>query len=233
MSSLCVQRIVRLMFALEPRPIGNWLHGRLPLALLLIVLTMMLVLGVAPPSGHTNYLLEVTPALLYALGLAIVYRYLPFSHLVYVVAFVQCCMMTYGGVHTFAEAPFGNWLRDTLGLLRNPWDRIGHLALGLSAFHIREVLLRVARVPHGFWLFWLVVAVATTFGALWEIFEWWTTLVFAPDIGSAFLGSQGDEWDAQWDMLLACVGAFVSQFIGSRAHDRSMLRMREACMPQT
>ena len=207
------------------------MHGRLPLTLLVLVIVAAVVLGIAPPSGRTNYALEVSSPLLYALGLAVVYRYLPFSHVVYVVAFVQCVMMMYGGFYTFAEVPVGGWLKENLGLMRNPWDRIGHLALGICAFQVREVLIRVARVPRGFWLFWLVCAVAIAFGALWEIIEWWTTLAIAPDIGSAFLGTQGDEWDAQWDMLLAFVGAIVSQLFGNRAHDRSMERMRNVCMP--
>jgi putative membrane protein len=80
----------------------------------------------------------------------------------------------------------------------------------------------------GFWLFFTVCSVALAFGAFWELLEWWVTLLVASDTGQAFLGSQGDIWDAQWDMLLALIGAAVALALLSGVHDRSMKKVSDA-----
>jgi putative membrane protein len=89
----------------------------------------------------------------------------------------------------------------------------------------RELLLRTSPLQRGKWLAFLSVSVVFAFAAFWELLEWWTTLIVASDVGQAFLGSQGDVWDAQWDMLLALVGAILSLLVASRLHDRSMARV--------
>ena len=86
-------------------------------------------------------------------------------------------------------------------------------------------MLRKTPLERGGWLSFLSVCVVFAFAAFWELLEWWTTLVVAGDTGTAFLGSQGDVWDAQWDMFLALLGAIVALLLGSRAHDRFMARV--------
>ena len=101
-----------------------------------------------------------------------------------------------------------------------------HLALGaFPAFIIREILLRTSPLRRGGWLYFLVVSVVLAIAAFWELLEWWATLVLAADTGTAFLGSQGDVWDAQWDMFLALVGAAISLPLLGGAHDRAMARL--------
>jgi putative membrane protein len=100
---------------------------------------------------------------------------------------------------------------------------VGHLALGVfPCLTIREVLLRRTPLQRGGWLVFLVLSVVLAIAAFWELLEWWVALLAAPDVGQAFLGSQGDVWDAQWDMLLALVGAAVTLTFAGRMHDRSM-----------
>lgn len=211
---------------------GTRAHARLPAALFAVLIVVCAVSLVAPPAGRMSFLLEVVPGMAYAGVLAALFARFPMSHLVYVGLFVHVLILVYGGLYTYAETPFGFVLRDALGLARNPWDRIGHLALGLfPAFTTREVLLRAVPVRRGPWLFGLTCAVILAIGAFWELLEWWTALLVAPDVGTAFLGTQGDEWDAQWDMFLALVGAVVSLVLGARAHERSMARMAERCAP--
>jgi putative membrane protein len=86
------------------------------------------------------------------------------------------------------------------------------------------VLLRKTPLVRGGWLYFLVLSVVLAVAAFWELLEWWVTLLVAGDVGQAFLGSQGDVWDAQWDMLLALVGAAVILPAFSRLHDRSLVR---------
>lgn len=181
---------------------------------------------VAPPAGRTSWALEVGPGLALVAWQVATYRRMPLSDLVYVGTFVHVLVLVYGGMHTYAATPLGNWARDTFHLARNHYDRVGHLALGLfPALLAREVLLRKTPLRPGGWLAFLAFSVVFSFGAFWELLEWWTTLVVASDVGEAFLGSQGDVWDAQWDMFLVGVGAALALATLGRVHDASMARV--------
>jgi putative membrane protein len=201
-------------------------HARLPLGLLGLFLLIAVATLWAPPAGRTSWWLEVGPGLMGIVALGLLYPRLPLSHWVYVGVFLHVCVLVYGGYYTYAATPLGNWVKDALHLARNHYDRVGHLALGVfPAFTVREVLLRKTPLVRGGWLSFLVLSVVLAVAAFWELLEWWVTLLVAGDVGQAFLGSQGDVWDAQWDMLLALVGALVALPLGSAAHDRSMARV--------
>jgi putative membrane protein len=201
-------------------------YDRLPLVLLVAAAVICLATVYAPPAGRTSWLLEVGPGLA---GIAVMigaHRRFPFSHWVHVCVFVHLLILIYGGIYTYALTPLGNWAMHTFDLSRNHYDRVGHLALGVfPAFTIREVLLRKTPLVRDGWLYFLVLCVVLAIAAFWELLEWWVTLVAASDVGQAFLGSQGDIWDAQWDMLLALVGAALVLPLFGRAHDRSMARV--------
>lgn len=204
-------------------------HARLPLALLALAALLCVATAWAPPAGRTSWALEVGPGLLGISVLIAVYPRLPLSHWVYVGSLVHLCILIYGGVYTYAETPLGNWARDSFGWSRNHYDRVGHLALGVfPCFTVREVLLRQTPLQRGGWLYFLVQCVVLAVAAFWELLEWWVTLIVAGDTGTAFLGTQGDVWDAQWDMLLALVGSALASGVLSGAHDRSMARVPAA-----
>jgi putative membrane protein len=198
-------------------------HARLPLALLGLLALVSLATLWAPPAGRTSWFLEVGPGLVEIAVLCAVYQRLPLSHLVYVAIFLHLQILIYGGYYTYALTPLGNWAKEAFHLGRNHYDRIGHLALGVvPSLLTREVLLRCTPLKRGGWLFFLVCCVVLAFAAFWELLEWWTAVLAAPDVGTAFLGSQGDVWDAQWDMLLALIGALITLPLLSPALDRSM-----------
>ena len=201
-------------------------HARLPLALLAALAVVCVVTAWNPPAGRTSWLLETGPGLLYVAVLAALYRRMPLSHLVYAGVFVHVLILIYGGMYTYAETPLGNWAKRAFHLARNDYDRVGHFALGaLPVFTIREVLLRKTPLRRGGWLVFLCLSVVLAVAAAWELVEWWVALLAAPDVGQAFLGTQGDEWDTQWDMFLALVGAGVALAALGRVHDRSMVRV--------
>ncbi len=198
-------------------------HARLPLRLLAVFAAIALFTLWAPPAGRVSWLLEVGPGVLGIAILMAVYARLPLSHWVYVGVFLHVNILVYGGYYTYAETPLGNWAKVFFGLSRNHYDRVGHLALGVfPAFLIREILLRKTPLVRGGWLYFLVLSVVLAVAAFWELLEWWVTLLAAADVGQAFLGSQGDVWDAQWDMLLALLGAGVVLPLFGAAHDRSI-----------
>jgi len=202
---------------------------RLPLALLGLATVLCLATVWAPPAGRVSWLLEVGPGLAGIGVLGAVYRRFRMSNLVYVCVFLHLVILVYGGYYTYALTPLGNWVRDHFHLARNHYDRVGHVALGFfPALYTREVLLRTSPLRRGKWLAFIVCNICLSLGAFWELLEWWTTLVVASDVGAAFLGSQGDVWDAQWDMFLALLGAMLALALLSGAHDRSMKRVSDA-----
>ena len=203
-------------------------YFRLPLTLLSIVLLVCLATLIDPPAGRFNWLLEVGPGLAGMAVLIALYRRFPMSHMAYWCVFFHMLVLIYGGYYTYAETPLGNWAKDLFGLSRNHYDRVGHLALGVfPSFITREVLLRRTPLQRGGWLYFIVISIILAIAAFWELLEWWIAIMVAPDVGHAFLGSQGDIWDAQWDMVLALVGAIVVLPILSPYHDRSMARLAE------
>jgi putative membrane protein len=201
--------------------------ARVPLVLLALSAPVLVGTFVFCRAGRLNWLLELGPALLGFAALAATYRRLPLSSFCYVCVFLHMLILAYGGFYTYAETPLGNWARDTFHLARNHYDRLGHLALGFfPVFIIKEVLLRVTPLRRGGWTTFIVLSVVLAVAAFYELIEWWSTLVFAADVGQAFLGSQGDPWDAQWDMLLGLAGGALGLLILGRLHDRSMARLQ-------
>jgi putative membrane protein len=180
----------------------------------------------APPAGRTSWALEVGPGLIEVALLVATYRRLPLSHWVYGGVFCHVLVLIYGGYYTYALTPLGNWAQQTFDLQRNHYDRVGHVALGVfPVFLARELLLRTSPLGRGKWLFGISVSLVLAFAAFWELLEWWVTLLVASDVGQAFLGSQGDVWDAQWDMLLALVGSVLALLVASPLHERSLARV--------
>jgi putative membrane protein len=196
--------------------------------LLLIVSGALVVSGLAP-YDRTTWWLEVFPVLLGAPILVATYRRFPLTPLVYSLLALHALILIVGGHYTYARVPLGFWVQDALGLARNHYDRLGHFAQGfIPALLVREVLLRTSPLRPGRWLFVLVTAACLAFSASYEFLEWWAALA-GGESAAAFLGTQGDVWDTQWDMFLAFVGAMVAQLALGRIHDAQLatLRVRE------
>ncbi len=213
----------RLVMHAEATAEGRY---RLPLTLLLIV-TVALVLSGIRPNDRLTWLLEVFPVLLAAPILIATAKRFPLTPLLYVLLAIHGLILILGGRYTYAQVPLGFWLQDLFDFARNPYDRIGHLAQGfIPAILAREILLRnrvIDAVKRG-WLFYLVVSICLGFSAFYELIEWWAAIL-GGGTAEAFLGTQGDVWDTQWDMFLALVGAIVAQLLLGRTHDRQIARM--------
>jgi putative membrane protein len=200
---------------------------RTPLILLLVVLAVLVWSGVGPYDRLT-WFLEVVPVLI-AIPLLLLTAYrLPLTPLAYALIAVHALILMYGGHYTYALTPFGDWLRDAFGFSRNHYDRIGHLMQGFGpAIIARELLLRTSPLRPGKWLFALVTLSILGVSAIYEFTEWWAALA-GGDAAGAFLGTQGDVWDTQWDMFLAGCGAVASQWLLGRLHDRQLLALDPA-----
>jgi len=189
--------------------------------LLLAVLMMLAWSGFAPKDRFT-WFLEVAPVLI-ALPLLLATRQrFPFTSLAYGLMAGHAAILMVGGHYTYAEMPLFNWLRDVFELSRNHYDRLGHLAQGfIPAIVAREILLRRSPLRPGKWLFFVVTCVCLAISACYELIEWWVA-ESSGDQAVAFLATQGDVWDTQWDMFLALLGALSSQLLLRRWHDRQL-----------
>jgi len=191
-------------------------------AILLALTTAVLVWSGIRPHDRPTWWMEIAPVLILAPVLAATYSRFPLTSLLYRLLFVHGVILMIGGHYTYAEVPAGFWVRDLFGLARNHYDRLGHFAQGfVPAILAREILLRRTPLRRGGWLFVVVLSVCLAFSALYEMIEWWAALLGGAS-ADAFLGTQGDPWDTQWDMFLCGIGAIVSQVLLSRVHDRQL-----------
>jgi putative membrane protein len=198
--------------------------SREPAALLALVVAVLVWSGIGPHDRLT-WLLEVFPVLLGAPILVATRRRFPLSALAYRLLALHALILMVGGHYTYARVPLGFAVQDALGLARNHYDRLGHLAQGfVPAILAREVLLRTSPLRPGRWLFFLVTCVCLSVSAVYELLEWWAALA-GGQAADAFLGTQGDPWDTQWDIFLALVGALSAQWLLTGAHDRSLARL--------
>jgi putative membrane protein len=199
---------------------------RLPAALLAVVLVVLAVSGVGPRDRLT-WLLEVAPVLLAVPILVATRRRFPLPPLLYALVAFHAAVLSVGGHYTYAEVPLGFWVRDALGLARNHFDRLGHFLQGfVPALVAREVLLRTSPLRPGRWLFVLTTSVALSISAIYEFVEWGAAIVLGQG-ADAFLGTQGDPWDTQWDMFLAFVGAILAQLLLAGVQDRQRARLAQ------
>ncbi len=167
-----------------------------------------------------TWVLEVFPILLGFPILFFTYKKFPLTKLVYVLLIIHFTILAVGGIYTYAEVPLGFWMQEWFNFSRNHYDRIGHFAQGfIPAILAREILIRTSPLRPGKWLFFLVVCVCLAISAFYEFIEWWAVLVQGSS-AEAFLGTQGDVWDAHWDMLFAMTGAIVALLTLSKLHNK-------------
>jgi len=192
-------------------------HRGLVLVLAAVFAVQFVLLGIAPVSRST-WVLE--NALVVVLGAALVgsYRHFRLSQVSYTLIFLFLALHEVGAHYTYSLVPYDEWSRrwlgvsvdETFGFTRNHFDRGIHFAYGLLfAYPIREVFLRIAAV-RGFWGYFLPLDFTMSTSMMYELIEWGAAEVFGGELGQAYLGTQGDVWDAHKDMALASLGAVIA-----------------------
>lgn len=201
--------------------------------LLVAVFAAFWVWAAIDPIYPHDWLLENYLVFIFVPFIILVGRYFRLSNLSYTLITLFMCMHVVGSHYTYAEVPFGVTLQQWFGASRNMYDRLVHFSFGLLlAYPLREMFHRVARVRY-FWGFWLPVELVLAFSAIYEIIEWLVAAGVEPSAGLAFLGAQGDIWDAQKDMLAAGIGAIIAMSIAMLVRwslDRDFLRELRASL---
>jgi len=166
-------------------------------------------------TDTANWILENTLVFLFLGFITFNYKKFQFSDLSYLLICVYLCLHVYGSKYTYAENPFGYWLKDALDLSRNHYDRIVHFSFGfLLAYPMREMFLKWLKFPT--WVAWtLPIEITLSISGFYELVEWAVADVFFKAQGDAYLGTQGDIWDAQKDIFLAFIGSILATTIVS------------------
>ncbi|MEW5797495.1 MAG: DUF2238 domain-containing protein [Bacteroidota bacterium] len=190
--------------------------------ILLAVFLFVLAWSVINPKDLFTWFLEVLPALIAFVILVITCNRFRLTNLAYLLICIHAIILMIGGHYTYAEMPLFNWLRDEFDLTRNYYDRVGHFAQGfIPAIIAREIVVRTTLLRSGKMLFFIIVCICLAISAAYEFFEWWVALAVGEN-ADAFLATQGDVWDTQWDMFLAMCGAVISLLSLQRIHDKQL-----------
>ncbi|MDD5385233.1 MAG: DUF2238 domain-containing protein [Gallionella sp.] len=194
------------------------------LALASAALLALLALSGARPYDRATWLLEVFPVIIALPVMWVTYRRFPLTTLLYACIFLHAVVLMIGGAYTYARVPLGFQIADLLHLSRNPYDKIGHFFQGfVPALAAREILMRGQYVRGRKMLVFLVVCVVMAISSVYELIEWLVAVMFGEGAYD-FLGTQGDMWDTQSDMLFALIGAVAALLLFSRFHDRQLAK---------
>ena len=189
---------------------------------LVLATALALVWSGIGPNDRLTWSMEV---IWVAFGLPLViwaWPRFPLTRLLCWLLALHALLLVVGGHYTYTKVPLGEWFQQTFDLERNHYDRLGHFTQGfVPAILARELLLRRTLLVPGGWLFYLVLSCCLAFSAFFEFIEWWAALLLGGE-ADAYLATQGDVWDTQWDMFLALVGAFSAQMLLGPWHNRQL-----------
>jgi putative membrane protein len=189
---------------------------------LLLTGIILLVITAIHPHDYTTWWMETAPIFIAVPIFVATYKSYTLTPLVYRLLFVHAIILMAGGHYTYAEVPLGYWMEHWFGFLRNDYDKIGHFAQGfVPALLFRELLLRSSPIRRGKLLFTLVTASCLAVSASYELIEWVAAITMGQG-ADAFLGTQGDPWDTQTDMLMALIGAICAQVVLGRLQDKQL-----------
>jgi len=174
------------------------------------------------PKDYPTWALEVSPAVIGFVVLAVTRRSFPLTPLLYVLILIHCIVLMVGGHYTYAEVPLFEWLKPLLGFERNNFDKLGHFLQGfVPALIAREILIRKSVVASSSWRNFFIVCFCLAFSAFYELIEWGVALI-SDTAAESFLGTQGYVWDTQSDMAFALLGAMAALLLMGKLHDRQI-----------
>lgn len=179
----------------------------------LIVTVGVLIWSGLEPKDTFVWALEVFPSFIGLPLLVYIDKKWGVGVWLFIIFCVHSMILSFGGHYTYSEVPLGFWFQDLFHFSRNHYDRLGHLFQGITPALIAFDYFKGAKIVNSsVWLKIISICIALSFSASYEIFEWWTA-ISTGDTGTAFLGTQGDPWDTQWDMFMALCGSSISMLL--------------------
>ncbi len=188
----------------------------------LIIYLLVFAWSAWRPADRVTWILEVLPAVVALLVLALTRRRFPLTPMVYLLLLAHCVILMVGGHYTYAEVPLFDYLRDLTGGTRNNYDKLGHFAQGfVPALVARELIIRLQLINGAAWRNFFILCFCLAVSAFYELIEWWVALL-SEKAAESFLGTQGYVWDTQSDMAWALFGASLALLSLGRWHDRQL-----------
>jgi putative membrane protein len=191
---------------------------------LLMVFAVTLLWSIINPKEAFTCFLEIIPAIIGVLILALTFKRFRFTNFTYTLIIVHCIILFIGGHYTYAGVPFFDYIKEVFHQSRNNYDKVGHFAQGfVPAMIIRELFIRKKVIANQSFFNFIIVSVCLAISAAYEWIEWGVSIATG-DGGDAFLGTQGYVWDTQSDMLFATIGAIVSLLLISKVQDNQLIK---------
>ena len=193
---------------------------------ILPILTILIYFwSIINPHDYFVWFLETAPSFVGLTLMILTRKKFPLSAPLYNIILIHMIILAIGGHYTYAEMPLFNYFKEVFNLSRNNYDKVGHFFQGITpALLMREIILRKTNLKTPIFIFIFSVATALSFSALYEIFEW--IIAISTDSGDDFIGTQGDIWDTQKDMLTALLGAIFILTFFAKIHDKSLKNLK-------
>jgi putative membrane protein len=196
----------------------------IPVLLLAAVLVAEVYFGWSPKTDRATWFMENLPVFLVIPVLLRFHPRLKLTTLTLSVLALHALVLMVGGHYSYAMVPLGAWFQDALELKRNHYDRLGHFMQGFGpAVALRELIFKTTILKRGWFLSLVVFSMCLAFSSFYEMIEWWTALIMGQG-AEAFLGTQGDIWDTQWDMFMCLVGALSALLLFAKWQDSQIAR---------
>ncbi|SDD22022.1 putative membrane protein [Mucilaginibacter pineti] len=187
-----------------------------------------LIASAISPHDYFTWILEVFPGIIGFIVLIFTFKSFRFSYLTYVFILLHCFVLFVGGHYTYALVPLFDWVKEVFHQARNNYDKLGHFVQGfVPAMIVRELFIRKQIVQKRSWMAFLTVCVCMSISVTYEFLEWFVS-VTSGSSGDSFLGTQGDIWDTQSDMLFATIGAICMVIVMARFQDKAISQSQQS-----
>ena len=192
---------------------------------MLIIFSATLLWSIINPKEGFTCFLEIIPAIIGLLILALTFKKFRFTNFTYTLILIHCIILFIGGHYTYAEVPFFDYIKELFHQSRNNYDKVGHFAQGfIPAMIIRELFIRKKVIANQSFFNFIIVSICLAISAAYEWIEWFVSIATG-DGGDAFLGTQGYVWDTQSDMLFATIGAITALLLFSKTQDKQLIKL--------
>ena len=179
------------------------------------------------PKDLFTWFLEVLPAIIALIVLAITYKNFRLTLLVYSLILIHCIILMVGGHYTYAEVPLFDFIKEFFNQERNNYDKLGHLAQGfIPAMIAREIIIRKSIITIESWRNFFIICFCLAFSAFYELIEWWVAIL-SNEASNDFLGTQGYIWDTQSDIAWALLGSVLALILLRKYHTKQLLNTKK------